>query len=70
MLSKVVEKSGCEIIFGIIYLITRHDGDLFCCTFPHEISWMRFWTKLSQYLRVFLPTLNNCLEAGLVFQFK
>ena len=30
----------------------------FCAVlFPHEMSWMRSWTLLSQFLRVFLPTL-------------
>ena len=28
-----------------------------CCLFFHEMSWMRSGTKLSQFLRVFLPTL-------------
>ena len=33
-------------------------GDVFlCCPFSHEVSWMRSWTELSQFLRVFLPTL-------------
>ena len=34
------------------------DGVLLCC-FSHEMSWMRSWTKLSQFLRVFLPTLGQ-----------
>ena len=27
-----------------------------CCPFPHEMSWMRSGTYLSQFLRVFLLT--------------
>ena len=26
--------------------------------FSHEMSWMRSGTELSQFLRIFLPTLN------------
>ena len=26
------------------------------CPFPHEMSWMRSGTELSQFLRIFLPT--------------
>ena len=25
----------------------------------HEMSWMRIWTELSEFLRVFLPTLED-----------
>ena len=37
-------------------------GDVFdcvflCCPFTYEISWMRSWTELSQFLRFFLPIL-------------
>ena len=32
-----------------------------CCPFSHEITWMRSGTYLSQFLRVFLPTLNPFL---------
>ena len=31
-----------------------------CCPFFHGVSWMRSWTKLSQFLRVFLSTLEAC----------
>ena len=34
------------------------DGVLFCAVlFPHEMSWMRYGTELSQSLRMFLSTL-------------
>ena len=32
-------------------------GVFLCRPFSHEMSWMRSWTKLSQCLRGFLPTL-------------
>ena len=32
-------------------------GVFLCCPFSHDISWMRSSTKLSHFLRVFLPTL-------------
>ena len=31
------------------------DGVFLCCPFSHEMSWVRSETKLSQFLRVFLP---------------
>ena len=30
----------------------------FCAVFSHEMSWVRSGTELSQFLRVFLPTLK------------
>ena len=38
-------------------------GDVFvgvflCCPFSHEMSLMRYGTRLSQFLRDFLPTLT------------
>ena len=34
------------------------NGVLFCAVlFSHEMSWMRSGTELSQFLRIFLPTL-------------
>ena len=35
-----------------------------CCPFSHEMSWMRTGTKLSQFLRVFLPTHSLKLTLG------
>ena len=36
------------------------DGVLFCAVhFPHEMSSMRSGTELSQFLRIFLPTLQT-----------
>ena len=32
-----------------------------CCPFPHEKSWMRSGTELSQFLRIFLPALTNII---------
>ena len=34
-----------------------YNGVFLCCPFSHEMSWMESWTKLIQFLRVFLPTL-------------
>ena len=39
-----------------------YDGVFLCCPFSHEMSWMRSWTKLSQFLRVFLSTLSELLS--------
>ena len=33
------------------------DGVFLCFSFSLEMSWMRSGTELSQFLRVFLPTL-------------
>ena len=33
------------------------DGVFLCCPLSHEMSWMRSGTSLSQFQRVFLPTL-------------
>ena len=30
---------------------------ILCCLFSREMSWMRTWTELSQFLRLFLLTL-------------
>ena len=38
------------------------DGVFLCCPFSHEMSWMRSGTQLSQFLRVFLPTLSDITE--------
>ena len=39
------------------------DGVLFCAVhFPHEMSSMRSGTELSQFLRIFLPTLQTFNE--------
>ena len=35
-----------------------YDGVFLCCPFSHAMSWMRSWTKLSHFRRVFLPTLT------------
>ena len=32
------------------------DGSYFMLLFSHEMSWMRSGTKLSQVMRIFLPT--------------
>ena len=32
----------------------------FCAAFFHEMSWMRSGIEMSQFLRVFLPTLTIC----------
>ena len=41
------------------------DGVLFSVVvFSHEMSWMCSGTKLSQFLRIFLPTLSLRLRKG------
>ena len=38
------------------------DGVFLCCPFPLKMSVMRSGTRLSQFLRVFLPTFHsNCI---------
>ena len=41
-------------VAGCIY-----DVVLLCCLFSNEMSWMRSWTKLSQFLMIFRPTLGT-----------
>ena len=41
-----------------VYLVVA-GGVFLCCPFSHEMSWMRSWTSLSQFLRVFLPSLGS-----------
>ena len=36
----------------VMYLMVSY----LCCLFPHEMSWMRYGTKLSQFLRNVLPS--------------
>ena len=44
------------------------DGVLFCALlFSHNMSWMRSGTELSQFLRIFLPTLTHLLKSISVF---
>ena len=39
-----------------------YGGVFLCCPFSHEMSLVGSWTQLSQFLRVFLPTLELSLE--------
>ena len=39
---------------------------ILCCPFSHQMSWMRSGTELSQFLRLFPPTLCN-LDQNLFF---
>ena len=39
-----------DLFDGVFFLIL-------CCPFSHEMSWMRSWTELSQFLIIFLPSL-------------
>ena len=41
-----------------------YDVVFLCCPFSHEMSWMGSWTKLSQFLRVFLPTFTIFTKGG------
>ena len=43
---------GCDVF----------DGVFLCCLFSHWTSWMRSGTLLSQFLRVFLPTIQLALN--------
>ena len=44
-------------------------GVFLCCPFFHEMSWIRSGTSLSQFLRVFLPTLDtNSIVETVSFQ--
>ena len=39
-----------------------------CSPFSDEMSWMRSWTEIGQFLRIFLPTLRSVYaQAGLSF---
>ena len=43
------------------------DGVLFCAIFlSYEMSWMRSGTEMSQFLRIFLPTLSKMIEYKLL----
>ena len=47
--------NGCYLVVAC----NDSDGVLFCVVlFSHEMSWMRSGTKLSQFLRIFLPILS------------
>ena len=46
-----------------------YDGDFLCGPFSHEMSWMRSETELSQFLRVFLPTLSNDLASFIFIEY-
>ena len=35
-----------------------YDGVFLCCSFSHEMSWMRSWTLLSQFLPLAKANLN------------
>ena len=37
-------------------------GVFLCCPFSHEMSLLRFWTLLGQFLGVFLPAFIACLS--------
>ena len=45
-----------EIAVHLVAAGDIYDCVFLCCPFFHEMSRMRSWTKLSQFLRVFLPT--------------
>ena len=46
-----------KLLFIWLSLVVSMMVSFFYCPFPHEMSCMRSWTSLSQFLRVFLPTL-------------
>ena len=48
-----------EIAVHLAVACDVFDGVFLCCPFSHEMSWMRSGTYMSQFLRVFLPTLLN-----------
>ena len=43
-------------LFAWLSLLVSLMG-LLCCSFSHEMSWMRSGIELSLFLRIFLPTL-------------
>ena len=58
-----VRLAGCHLYGEIaVHLAVAGnvlDGVFLCCPFSDEMSWMKSWTLLSQFLRVFLPTLPH-----------
>ena len=46
-----------EIAFHLAVACDVYNGVFLCCPFSHEMPWVKFLTQLSQFLRVFLPTL-------------
>ena len=47
-----------KLLFAwLLLMIGVFDGVSFVLSFSHEMSWIRSGTKLSQFLRVFLPAL-------------
>ena len=63
---KIFFRHSCDVLNKLksrVYLAVAEDafdGVLFCAVlfFSHELSWMRSGTELSQFLRIFLPTLS------------
>ena len=52
-MSACMEKAVHLAVAGDVF-----DSVLLCAVFFPEISWMRSWTELSQFLRIFRPTLQ------------
>ena len=48
-----------EIAFRLAVACGVCGGVFLCCPFSRRMSWMRSGTHLSQFLRVFLPTLDE-----------
>ena len=46
-------------LFTRLLLVITLMVSFLCCPFSHEMPWMRSGTELSQFLRVFIPTLNK-----------
>ena len=44
-------------LLTLLSLLTSLMVSFSCCLFSHEMSWMRSWTELGQFLRLFLSTL-------------
>ena len=44
-------------LLNLLSLLTSLMVSFSRCLFSHEMSWMRSWTELSQFLRLFLSTL-------------
>ena len=43
--------------YGLAVTGDVFDGIFLCCLISHEIFWMRSRSELSQFLRIFLPTI-------------
>ena len=50
---------ACDHLIRWLSLVMSLIVSYLCCTFFHEMSWMRSGTELGQFLKIFLPALTN-----------